>query len=364
MKRTFLSFAVILACLKLMAQQDYYIFIQEPSGQPFYIRIGEQSHSSSAGGHIILSPVKDSVYNMFIGFPRSRYPEQLFTVAVNKKDRGFELKNMGGGWQLFDLQSLQLLKPVIAQEKNELSTKKTDSYSELMAGVVDDSAVLYSSVAKVDSVKKEPEAEITEKKPEPAIKENIAKKGAGKKGAKKKAEEKKKEELIKEDVVNNDTVNIVAGKNVEEKKQEPVIKEDIVKNDVVKKEPEKKEEEKKQEPVIKEDIVKNDVVKKEPEKKEELIKADGGAKKIENIKKDTNANAKVPEPAPVKPVTEETREPSPEKAVASQAPAASHRDKRDIIRFSTENVPEGKLIIYLDRTGPVTDTIRIIIPRL
>ena len=41
----------------------------------------------------------------------------------------------------------------------------------------------------------------------------------------------------------------------------------------------------------------------------------------------------------------------------------SVRDKRDIIRLSTENIMEGKLMIYVDRTGPVNDTIRIIIPR-
>jgi hypothetical protein len=39
------------------------------------------------------------------------------------------------------------------------------------------------------------------------------------------------------------------------------------------------------------------------------------------------------------------------------------RDKRDIIRLSTENIVEGKLMIYVDRSGPVNDTIRIIIPR-
>ncbi len=49
-------------------------------------------------------------------------------------------------------------------------------------------------------------------------------------------------------------------------------------------------------------------------------------------------------------------------AVAPQ-PDSSVRDKRDIIRLSTENIEEGKLLIYVDRTGPANDTIRIIIPR-
>ncbi len=40
------------------------------------------------------------------------------------------------------------------------------------------------------------------------------------------------------------------------------------------------------------------------------------------------------------------------------------RDPLDIIRYSTENLAEGKLMIFFDRSTTVTDTIRLIIPRL
>lgn len=108
----------------MMGQRDHFIFIQETGRQAFYVRIGDGSHSSSASGHIILSLLKDSVYNLFIGFPKSRYPEQVFNVSVNKKDRGFELRIVNGKWQLSDIQGLQVIHPVAVSDKNAESTKK------------------------------------------------------------------------------------------------------------------------------------------------------------------------------------------------------------------------------------------------
>src|SRR4026208_1111577 len=93
MKRIYLSLIVLVCGTGAISQQDFYIFIQEPSHQPFYVRMGEESHSSSAEGHIILSKLKDSVYNLYIGFPRSR-SEQMFTIEMKKKDHGYELRNV------------------------------------------------------------------------------------------------------------------------------------------------------------------------------------------------------------------------------------------------------------------------------
>lgn len=234
MKGIYLIIAFTISCVWCKAQQDYFVFIQQVSGEPFYVRMGEESYSSSAIGHLILSPLKDSTYQMFIGFPKGRNAEHLFTVAVNKKDRGFELKQIDGRWQLFDLQSLQLMKPVAAADNSGL-TKREDSYSRLMAGVVDDTAVLYSTAAEREEVKNE--------KPERQVAKAV------------------------------DTAAKVSG-NVA-------------------------------------------------------------------LGADTAKQAAVT--APVR---------------------TSGRDKRDIIRYSTENIVEGKLMIYLDRTSEVTDTIRIIVPRL
>jgi hypothetical protein len=232
MKRYIYAIALVLFCINTYAQQDYFIFIQQTSGQPFYVRMGEQSFSSSSGGHIILSGLKDSSYSLYVGFPKNMGPEQLFVVPVHMKDRGFELKNMNNEWQLFDLQSLQFLKAVASQiNSNASGAKKTDSYSALMAGVVDDSAVLYGGA-----------------------------------------------------------------------------------------------------------------VKKEPVKAHDSL----GSVKSSATPKITRAPVKATDTATGR--------------IAADKPAAPAGT--DIIRYGSENVEEGKLIIYIDRTAPVSDTIRIIIPRL
>lgn len=146
MKHIVFSFSLLLLANLLFAQQGRFVFIQETGGRPFYVRMEDNSFSSSPGGHLILSSLKDSVYSMFIGFPRAQYPEQLFNVEVKGKDRGFELKNIDGQWELYDLLTMQFILPARSEEKTMQGEKKTDSYSLLMAGVVDDTAVLYASV--------------------------------------------------------------------------------------------------------------------------------------------------------------------------------------------------------------------------
>ena len=276
MKRIYLSLIVLVCANMVKAQQDFYIFIQEPSHQPFYVRMGEESHSSSAEGHIILSKLKDSVYNLYIGFPRSR-SELLFTIEMKKKDHGYELRNVDGRRKLFDLQLLQVVEPVTSTQVNDQTIRKTDDYSELMAGVVDDSAVLYTS-------------------PADTLTSDTA--------------------LAK---VQKDSSAVAVVDSSKMKKEAAVV--------------------------VAVDKTKAKKVKKA---KPETPAADSAV--VENESVTTNTALSKKDTANVDTTT------------VVQADS-SVRDKRDIIRLSTENIVEGKLMIYVDRTGPVNDTIRIIIPR-
>jgi len=249
-----------------MAQQEFYIFIQEPSRQPFYVRIGQESHSSSAEGHIILARLKDSVYNLYIGFPRVR-GEELFTITINRKDHGYELQNVNGKRQLFDLQKLEIVSPVATTLSDGQTIRKTDSYSELMAGVVDDSAVLFISPA--DTLMSDT-ALANVKTDSGAVARTVPRRTKGKK---------------KKAVAAADTTIMV--------------QQDSTK----------------------------------------IERVDTVAMMTNN---DSARNATV---------------------TAAPQPDSSVRDKRDIIRLISENIEEGKLLIYVDRTGPANDTIRIIIPR-
>ncbi|MEQ1678311.1 MAG: hypothetical protein ABL876_16530, partial [Chitinophagaceae bacterium] len=101
--------SVVLAIISLTAssQKVYFIYLQTESEQPFFIKMNEKIYSSSVSGYLILSKLHDSTYSFKVGFPQNKWPEQAFTVSVNKKDHGYLLKNFDEkGWGLFDLQTL------------------------------------------------------------------------------------------------------------------------------------------------------------------------------------------------------------------------------------------------------------------
>lgn len=274
MKMFYLSLVLVFSMVEVMAQQQYFVFIQEASRQPFYVRMKEDSHSSSASGHIILSQLKDSVYNFFIGFPRSRYSEQLFVIPMNKKDHGYELRSAGGRYQLFDLVTQQVVMPSNSTPESDQTIRKTDTYSQLMADVVEDSAVLYTSAQDTMAVDSNATALVADSGAV-AVRDTVARKPAVKKG-KAKA---KKQPVVVENTVPADTAQVV---QISDKTVANVADSVVVRD--------------------------NDSV------------------------PDSNTTAQ-------------------------------YRDKRDIIRIRTENVQAGKLMIYVDRSGPVNDTIRIVIPR-
>jgi hypothetical protein len=307
MKMKFILFAFcgILLSMKLHAQQDYFVFIHQPEGQPFYVRMQEDSYSSSATGHLILGSLRDSTYNMYVGFPRSRYAEQLFIVKINKRDHGYELKSEGGRWQLKALQGNETISSAIRSQDTAM-VRKTDTYSELMAGLVDDSTVLYKykdttadkAVAMVDSTASAAGGAIQvnqENNEADTVAVAPRRKGKGKGRQQSNAAQQDKIKPAE----GSDTT--AAGKQDVAVQSDSAVRQPGV-------------------------IVKDSSV---------VVKMDSAA-------------GKQADSVAVAATTEQT---------------AGRRDPRDIIRFSTENVEAGKLIIYLDRTGPVVDTIRIIIPR-
>ncbi len=157
-----LSRYVAMTCMMMVvwfkgsAQQEYFIFVQSDQQQPFYARVGEKIYSSSSAGHLVVAGLKDSTYLLYIGFPKNLHPEMEFVIPLSKKDQGFQLKDMGDqGWNLFNFLTLQLIKPKSSAPKSSAYSpdikKKTDNYSRLMAGVVNDTSVLYATFASAGS---------------------------------------------------------------------------------------------------------------------------------------------------------------------------------------------------------------------
>lgn len=125
------------------------MYIQAEERQPFYAIINTKVYSSSESGYMIIPKLHESNYQIVIGFAKNAFPEQRFEVTVNKKDLGFQLKHFNDkGWGLFNLQTMAVIMNSGQEQKTAESitgTKKTDAFSALLANVVNDSAILYTS---------------------------------------------------------------------------------------------------------------------------------------------------------------------------------------------------------------------------
>jgi hypothetical protein len=134
--------------------QDYFVLIEADNGQPFYVRVDSQLYSSSARGHLILSQLRDSSYIITIGFPGQAFPERQFSFTVHQNDHAFRLKNEDGkGWWLIDDKGQELA--TVNGNSGGASAripgiKKDDAFSRLMADVVKDTAVMYSTYTIVE----------------------------------------------------------------------------------------------------------------------------------------------------------------------------------------------------------------------
>lgn len=131
-------------------QPGFLVLIDADNEQVFRVRIGDTVYNSSELGHLTIPYLKDSTYNLAIGFPRKIYPDRIFSIKMNKKDQGFQLKNLGEkGWALYNWQTRELKMPItdssLSQGIPERGIKKDDAFSRLMAAVVNDTSVMYNA---------------------------------------------------------------------------------------------------------------------------------------------------------------------------------------------------------------------------
>jgi len=170
MKKILLCLIFLFSLGSGYAQKVYFIYLQSESGQPFFVKMNEKILSSSSSGYIILSRLLDSSYSFSVGFPQNKWPEQKFSVDVDKKDHGFLLKNFGENeWGIFDLQTLSVQKATIEDAKAAASVKTENkdvsAFTDILSKASDDPSLREKPV----------EQKIEEKKPE-VIVQDIPKK--------------------------------------------------------------------------------------------------------------------------------------------------------------------------------------------
>lgn len=153
MMRTVLAIILYLCSAANVAAQDrYFLCIQAEDHQPFYVRLSNKTWSSSSVGNLVVAGLGDSTYQVSIGFPKNKYPEQNFLITFNRKDLGYTLKQIDEQiWNLTSWENGEKISPRTGQtaEVNWYGEKKKpDAFTNLMAAVVNDSAVLYVASVK------------------------------------------------------------------------------------------------------------------------------------------------------------------------------------------------------------------------
>lgn len=159
MPKNVFTVVLFLVTVNCSAQQDHFVKIQAENKQPFYATISGRALTSSDAGYLIISKLRDTVYEIGIAFPQDIWSEQRFSIAIDKKDQSFQLRNIEDkGWALCNTATSEIkfsdkaAAAIAAKAAKALPKKKEDSFSRLMAGVVNDTTVMYTTY-----VEEEPE---------------------------------------------------------------------------------------------------------------------------------------------------------------------------------------------------------------
>lgn len=223
MNRILLCLFLFFSGLTASSQKVYFIYFQSETDQPFFLKMGDKVHSSTGTGYLILSKLRDSTYSFSLGFPDNKWPEQRFTVSIEKKDHGFLIKNFGEkGWGLFNLQTLAVQMPVPgsakAEEPQKKENKEVSDFTEVLSKAADDPSL------KDKPVQPKPE----EKAPVTIIQE--IPKSEQPEPVKKDAEPVRKAEpaVVKKEIEEKPAAVTIEEKTIPEKKAEPapVVKEE------------------------------------------------------------------------------------------------------------------------------------------
>ena len=147
-------FGFLLHILTAGAQQNQFIYIQTGDQQAFFVKLEEKLFTSSDAGYVIISKLSTGVYGISIGFQNGQFPLQKLSCRVEESDAGYLLKRDDTtGWGLLNLQTLELQ---MAQQEETTTQRKQksvtgDTFSEVLAAVVNDPGILNAQVNAQDS---------------------------------------------------------------------------------------------------------------------------------------------------------------------------------------------------------------------
>ena len=175
MNRFILSLSLLITSCTAFSQRQYFIYLQSEPEQAFFVKMNEKIHHSTSSGYLILSRLKDSVYQFSIGFPQNKWPEQKFTVDIKAKDHGYLLKNFGEkGWGLFDLQTttIQMGSTASNNASQKTEPREVSTFTDILSKAANDPSLKEKPVLPPVVIKDNSKTEtenITIKKDQPPV---------------------------------------------------------------------------------------------------------------------------------------------------------------------------------------------------
>ncbi|MGL6269350.1 MAG: DUF4476 domain-containing protein [Chitinophagaceae bacterium] len=156
MRLLLIFIAFLCMSVEVRSQHHHFFYIQSDQQQPFYIKLGSDILNSSSAGFLIIPKLKDSAFDMIVGFPKDQFPEYRFKIAQVKKDRGMNLKNFEEkGWGLFDLQTLEIMmgEKIIREEPKKATLPQPitkDGFTVALASVIDDPGLMATQLVLIE----------------------------------------------------------------------------------------------------------------------------------------------------------------------------------------------------------------------
>lgn len=154
-KKITVGFVLFLIAIDICAQKNRFIYIQADNKQPFYVKLADHVYSSGNEGYLIIPKLAEGIHELSIRFPKDEWLPQTVTCHIKEADLGFTLKNFGDvGWGLINLQTQQLTMAAKEAKATDgsFAAIATDSFSVILASVVNDPGILRKTVSPVDTV--------------------------------------------------------------------------------------------------------------------------------------------------------------------------------------------------------------------
>lgn len=117
----------------LLAQTNYFIWLQSDQQQYFQVELLGRSYESSQAGYIVIPKMPSGLYELKVYPGGDKKLQYAFNIQIAQEDRGFTLKQREGQLVLMDMFSLQTIQPVnLAQlMANPSDIKKQESSKEI-----------------------------------------------------------------------------------------------------------------------------------------------------------------------------------------------------------------------------------------